>query len=139
MNYKDQAYDTVLIVDDDPIINLVHQKVIGKIGITNKIRPFTDPREALAYLYAKLARSGKSILVLLDINMPEMSGFEFLDSATMFQKNGNVLDIIVVSSSIARGDMEKGLNNDLVSSYMAKPLTGMEILNFVKSRSPLSA
>ena len=136
---KDQAYHTVLLVDDDPIINLLHQKVIGKTGIANEIRSFTDPREALAYLYAELARSGKRLLVLLDINMPEMSGFEFLDSATMFQKNGNVPDIIVVSSSIAKGDMEKALDNDLVSGYITKPLSGTEILNFVKGRSPLSA
>jgi len=139
MHYKYPAYDTVLIVDDDPIIDLLHRKVIEKTGIADEIRSFTDPREALAYLYAELARPGKRLLVLLDINMPEMSGFEFLDSASMFQKNRNVPDIIVVSSSIAEEDMEKGLDNDLVSGYITKPLTGPEILDFVKNRSPLSA
>ncbi|MDT7827985.1 response regulator [Pricia sp. S334] len=139
MHHKDNTYDTVLIVDDDPIVNLVHQKVLGKVGIANEIRSFTDPREALPYLYTELARCGRSILVLLDINMPEMSGFEFLDSASMYQQNGNVLHVLVVSSSIAKGDMEKGLCNDLVGGYIQKPLTGPQVLDFVKKRSSLSA
>ena len=126
-------------MDDDPIVNLVHRKIIVKTGIADSMHPFTDASKALAYLYAELKQSGKGILLLLDINMPEMSGFEFLDSASMFQKKGNVLDITIVSSSIAKGDMEKGLKNDLVSGYIAKPLTGIAIRNFVETRTPLSA
>lgn len=139
MYRKDRSYGTVVIVDDDPIVNPIHRKIIEKTGIADSIHSFTDARKALAYLYAELTRSGKNVLLLLDINMPEMSGFEFLDSASMFQKKGNLLDIVIVSSSIAEGDMEKGLKNDLVSGYIAKPLTGTAIRNFVTNRTPLSA
>lgn len=103
MHDKDPGYNTVFIVDDDPIVNFIHQKIIGKIDIANEIRSFTDPRKALAELSVKLDHSGKSVLVLLDINMPEMSGFEFLE----FLELGNFLltiDVILVTSSICESD-----------------------------------
>lgn len=115
------------------------QKFIQKIAIAQEILSFTDPREALEHLNAKLALSRKRVLVLVDINMPETGGFGFPDSASLLRRNGNVPDIIMASSSIARADIEKGPDNNLVSSYISKTLTGIEVLNFIKDRSPLSA
>ena len=103
MSYHDLAYDTVFIVDDDPVINLLHQKIIGKSGIATEVRSFTDPMQALANLHAELACCGKRVLVLLDINMPAMSGFEFLERMELGDFPMNV-DVIVVTSSICEKD-----------------------------------
>lgn len=74
MPTKYPAYDNVFIVDDDPIINFIHQKIVGNIGIANEIRSFTDSRTAFDDLRFNLSKT-ESVLVLLDINMLEMSGF----------------------------------------------------------------
>lgn len=131
MHFEDPAYDTVFIVDDDPIINFVHQKIIGKIGIANEIRSFTDPREALADMYVEHALSWKRVLVLLDINMPEMSGFEFLE----FMELGNFplnIDVIVVTSSICEKDrLLADQHPRFLRNFVAKPLKVENLMKII--------
>lgn len=131
MHDKDLTYDTVFIVDDDPIINFVHQMSIGKIGIANEIRCFTDPREALAELYAELDRSRNSVLVLLDINMPGMSGFEFLE----FMELGNFplnVDVILSTSSICEKDRLLAERHPrFLRDFVTKPLKVENLKNII--------
>ncbi len=122
MHDKDPAYDIVFIVDDDPIVNFVHEKIIGKIGIANEIRSFTDPREAFADLYAELDRSWKSVLVLLDINMPEMSGFKFLELMELGDFLLNI-DVILVTSSVCENDrLLSERHPRFLRDFVTKPL-----------------
>lgn len=138
LNYT-MTYDSVFIVDDNPTINVVHKHLFKKISIAKDIRAFTDPENALKELQKALLVHGKHVLVFLDINMPEMTGFEFLDQASLFPGVEALTDIIMVSSSIDFRDMERGKAHPLVQRYITKPLKKEEIHDFVRYRSQMTA
>jgi len=133
------TYDLVLLVDDDSVINLVHQHIIKRTGIAKEIKTFLNPLEALLELRRNLVDTDTKILILLDINMPEMDGFEFLDKAHTLAKEGKVFDLLMITSSIDYEDMAKGSSHPLINQYITKPLKYNEIMNFVQSSSRLTA
>ena len=73
-----------------------------QLGLEERVRSFTDPEEALDNLRFNITGAGP-ILVLLDISMPEMSGFEFLEFMAL-EGLPSSIDVIVVTSSISEGD-----------------------------------
>jgi two-component SAPR family response regulator len=74
------TYDRVFIVDDDKVINIAHFQIIKATGVANEIRVFGNPLKAPMELSQELESSLKNILVLLDIDVEEINGLEFLDS-----------------------------------------------------------
>ncbi len=139
MQRDNMTYDAVFIVDDDPTINLVHKHLVKKISMAKDIRTFTDPGKALKELREELPKCDKRLLVLLDINMPEMSGFEFLDKASLFPGVDVHTDIIMVSSSIDPRDREKARTHPLVQYYISKPLKKDVIRDLIRDRSLMTA
>jgi len=139
MNNKNLIYEKVHLVDDNPIVNMVHEQIIKRSGIAKQINKFTNPLKALEVLEMDLMDPNHNILVLLDINMPEMSGFEFLDMASKFMDYRNNFELIMVTSSIDPKDMVKATGHHLVSRYVTKPLTLTQIFDFVRTPSLNSA
>ena len=121
MKYGILPYDAVFIVDDDLTINVIHKILINKSFLTQDIRCFTNPLRALDDLQELLLNGKSNILILLDINMPELNGFEFLDQTEHFQGIKTV-DILMVSSSIDNADLERAMNHPLTLGCVSKPL-----------------
>lgn len=132
-------YDTVFIVDDNSTANLVHHHLLNRISIANTVKTFTNPLNALKELRSELLVEETHILVLLDIHMPEMNGFEFLDASLLLSGNHDALDIIMVTSSIDERELELGTEHPLVRKVITKPLKGNQILDFALQRSLISA
>lgn len=113
------------------MVNLLHKVLLGKLGYRDNVKTFTDPRMALE----DLRREGEPVpptLILLDINMPEMSGFEFLDRMVCegFPQN---LDVIVVTSSIAESDRAAARNYPgYVKDFVVKPLKIERLRTLIK-------
>lgn len=124
------TYDRVFIVDDDKVINLAHFQIIKATGVANEIRVFGNPLKALTELSQELESSLKNILVLLDIDMEEINGFEFLDSLLPI-KGRELLDIVMVTSSTDSGIRERSMGHPLVRGYFNKPLTKDQIIKHV--------
>lgn len=110
----------VLIIDDDPVILVLHKSIAVRSGLGPEPLSFHNGSAARDYLFTNSSIEEKYLL-LLDIHMPIMNGWEFLDSmkSTPLWKQ---MKIILISSSIDARDHEKAKQYSQVIRYIEKPL-----------------
>jgi CheY-like chemotaxis protein len=126
----------ILCVDDDPITLMLYKMVIAKASFTEEIITAKNGQEALDY-YNNLQAINESCcpeLIFLDLNMPVMGGWEFLDNfITEKYSEFNKTKVIVLSSTIDPNDIEKSKKYSIVIDFMSKPIT-KEMLENLKER-----
>lgn len=111
----------VLIIDDDPIILVLHKSIATRSGLcTEEPLTFQNGKAALDYLCAH-GNVQDQYLLMLDIHMPMMNGWEFLDSIKSTPLWAQ-MKIILISSSIDARDHEKAKQYSQVIRYIEKPL-----------------
>jgi CheY-like chemotaxis protein len=115
--------DTTCIIDDDPIFVFGTKKIMELSNFCKNFMIFNNGQEALISL-APLLKSGKDLpdIILLDLNMPIMDGWQFLDEFIKIPSKKKVT-IYIVSSSIDPVDLSKVNKYDAVSNYIVKPIT----------------
>ncbi|NRT10786.1 response regulator [Flavobacterium sp. 14A] len=115
----------IWVVDDDRIYKTIIKKIIDKSAMFSDTTTFSNGKEAISAL--KDAISNKDILpdiVLLDIEMPVMDGWGFMEEFALIKENiPPRLIIYISSSSIAIEDKLKAKNNPNIVGYMSKPIT----------------
>lgn len=111
----------VMIVDDDPINNLICEELLTGSGFAAQVTSFEDPRTALGWLEQHPGENWPDLL-LLDINMPGLNGWEFLAELGS-RPLKRPLSIRILSSSVSEFDLIKGRVNELVEDYLVKPLS----------------
>ncbi len=119
----------IMLIDDDEDDNFFHEKAIVDNHLAETVIVKNSARKALEYIKAKT--EPLSDLILLDINMPVMTGWEFLDEYNQLEKElEHKAIIIMLSTSINNIDVEKSKTWNFVSDYITKPLTKekMEII-----------
>lgn len=123
---------TVAIIEDNPIDVFINTKVIQQAELAEEILPFNSAREALNYLQnCSELGSIPPELIILDIRMPDMDGFDFLDVfETLPDTLRNYVKIVMLSSSIDPVDESKALSYPSVVTFISKPLTRDKILQF---------
>jgi CheY-like chemotaxis protein len=125
----------VMLVDDNKIDNFVTQKILEKAEVGGSFIVVDTVKEALRILDSnKDDVENLPDFIFLDINMPAISGFDFLSHYENFPATlKNKCKIIVLSSSEKDEDMARMLKNELVTSYIPKPLTN-EVLARLKRK-----
>lgn len=117
INININEIEEICLVDDDRLINLIHQRLIKKMLPDIQLRVFDNPDAALEYL--RLQPSLKR-LIFLDLNFPDNTGWHFMDEyVSLDQKN----PVIILSSSIDNEDREKSRTYKEVIDFFIKPLT----------------
>lgn len=111
----------VLVVDDDDVILFLHELMIRDSGLSPDVTCFLTARGALDHLEA-IATGDQRFLVLLDINMPGINGWEFLGILAEAPYRDRV-SVVLVTSSIDYADHQKAKNFPAVLEYVEKPLT----------------
>lgn len=115
-----------IIDDDDMYVSLV-KKIIEAKNLCQNLMVFQNGKAALSYFEAILSNlDQKSIpeIIFLDLNMPVMDGWEFLDNFTRIKnKLGKAITLYVVSSSINPIDIERAKSINSVKDYLIKPVT----------------
>ncbi len=112
-----------MLIDDDEINNFINRKLLSRYDDNLGIVDFVGAREALNHL----RNPGDSLpdFILLDINMPEMNGWEFI--AEFAKLNLNHTRVIVLTSSIDGRDEERARSLAEVKGYFIKPLDNSKI------------
>ncbi|WP_281227718.1 response regulator [Flavobacterium aquiphilum] len=122
--------NSVLLIDDDMATNFISKMIIKKAGITDHIETVLNGKQALDYL----TNSGQyqkednifpqPMLILLDINMPVMDGWEFAEAFEKLDENqkGHII-IVMLTSSLNPDDREKASNFKAISGFQNKALT----------------
>lgn len=118
-----------MVIDDDRINNMVCESVIKKLHEQSKVLSFLRAEDALNYL--KNEMNPKPDIIFLDINMPEMDGWEFLENYTKLNGN-NKAKIFMLSSSINQGDFEKAKNYAEVVDYIVKPFSKDKLVKAIE-------
>src|SRR3989337_421056 len=118
-----------ILIDDDPMNNLICKLTIEMTLGQSDIKAFVNPENGLEYFQNEFPNlKDTSALLLLDINMPIMRGWEFLE---MFDNlNFEIKDrvkICILSSSIDERDKERSYANKNVLDFLVKPLTDKDI------------
>ena len=114
-------YSKIYLVDDMELANLTHQVLLRQHGLEDRVISFTDPEKALDDLRYNVS-STEPILVLLDISMPEMDGFEFLEFMSLENLPPNI-DVVLVTASISREDRILAEQYPrFVKNFLIKPL-----------------
>lgn len=116
---KTQKEKIILLVDDDPITILLHQRFFAKVGFSGQPNTLTNGHEALDFINS--FEGDESFFVILDINMPVMNGLEFL-SALKSRPNRPKIKIFIVSSSLDAAEEAQALSYDFVVDFLSKPL-----------------
>lgn len=121
----------ILLVDDNPDDNIFHQIILKKMEIVNRIDVVVNGLEALTYL--KSEDHGPPELIFLDINMPKMNGWEFLEQYKYLDaKQKARVVIMILTTSENPDDIKKAKEIEEVTGFETKPLSEkmmMEILN----------
>lgn len=112
----------IFVIDNDPIYQLVTKKLLSKSENNLKILPFLNGEDA--FLFIKEHETENHKIILLDLDMPIMDGWDFLEAyyKNMFQEKFNDC-IYIVSSSIALEDKNRVKNYPIVKGYIEKPLS----------------
>ncbi len=121
-----------ILIDDNDIDLLLHHKIIELASPNTPISSFTNGEQALDYL--KSIEQPESYIILLDIKMPLMDGFQFLDIFNHLEEDLKTHSkIFILSSSTNQYDISRANNNPLVSAMITKPLSKEHILRLLIS------
>jgi CheY-like chemotaxis protein len=118
----------ILLVDDDHICNFLTQQILLRLEVANEIHTALNGREALKLLTpAKDHTAIRPDLILLDLNMPIMDGFTFLDKFKALEiPEKESISIVIVSSSQNSSDVKKAMDKG-VDHYLTKPISIVEL------------
>jgi CheY-like chemotaxis protein len=113
-------YKTCLLIDDNYIDNFITRRILESSNFAEQIIVRQSPAEAI-----NLLKEGsiKPDVIFLDIRMPMMSGFEFLQEYDALLIDKNDTKIFMLSSSLDPMDMKQSLGNKYITQFIHKPLT----------------
>jgi CheY-like chemotaxis protein len=113
---------TACLIDDDTIYLFIMRRLLTQLGLCAHIIEFNDPQEAIAYF--KNGPEEMPTIIMVDLNMPLMDGWEFLEAYGELEKTWvNRPTVYMVSSSIDSADIARAKLVPQLKGYLTKPLS----------------
>ena len=126
----------ILLIDDDVVVNKVNKYLIEGTGIFDSVESKSAPQEALDYIKTQIQTRGAIPgFILVDISMPEIDGFEFIDLIDeLFEEEGidTMPVFVILSSSNFKRDYEQFDKTPAVKKFLSKPLQKEEFEKVLK-------
>lgn len=113
--------DRMMLIDDSEVDQMIYKRIVNKSGMVGDLVQFKNARDALAVL--EDAATENPDLILLDINMPGMDGFEFLEAVTANLGSDICTVVVMLTTSLNPKDEERARSFALVHDFLNKPLT----------------
>jgi CheY-like chemotaxis protein len=143
MEKIEKKIDCILLVDDDFATNFINKKILQKAEVTDQIQVALNGKEAIDYL----SRKGKfesndnqfplPQLILLDINMPVMDGWDFIEAfQNLDLENKEDISIVMLSSSFNPSDKTKAESIPEIAAFKQKPMSREALFEIVENFFP---
>lgn len=129
----------VLLVDDDQTTNYLNRALLTRLGVSDQVLVAEDGEKALRDLRQHCMSPTPScpVLILLDVNMPGMSGIEFLDHYRQLPlAEQRAIVIVMLTTSLHPRDVQRVEQLQLVSGFLAKPLTAEKVDALLRTHFP---
>jgi CheY-like chemotaxis protein len=128
-----KSIQTVCVIDDDPIFLYLIKKTIEKSGVSNTTVLHENPINALESLKKIILEQGAfPEIILLDINMHHMDGWDFLDTLLPYIIVAGIkTSIYIASSSIAAEDKLKAKTYPAIKGYLVKPIDNEKLFEII--------
>jgi two-component system chemotaxis response regulator CheY len=126
----------IAIIDDDPLCHFLHRKLIQTVSIEHQILRYNNGLEAMEFLILNMGRPELlPEVILLDINMPIMNGWQFLEKLRLLMPSGYAPEIYLVSSSTDTRDAESAAQYPELRAFLQKPLTKTQVSQILNGDS----
>jgi len=142
MKKRFKGLEEILLVDDDTPTNFIHKKVIEKSQVDVAVKAVTSAQEALDFLtktgkYQQEEDVVKPGIIFLDINMPGLNGWDFMDRYHQLDAHDKAhIIIIMLTTSLNPSDEERALRNYEIADFLHKPLRPDTMENLAKKYFP---
>ncbi|MGB1557443.1 MAG: response regulator [Oceanococcaceae bacterium] len=124
---------SILLVDDNEIDTFFHRSVLEKMGVVEHIAEAYDGQEALDYLQQA---EQMPELIFLDINMPIMDGWEFLERFKQSGFDHRTVVVMMLTTSLNPDDAERAARLQELSGFITKPLKEEDMQKIVYEHFP---
>ncbi|WP_072879007.1 response regulator [Flagellimonas taeanensis] len=128
-----KTIDTLYLIDDDDTYQFIVEKTLNSLNLVNSIKIFSNGKAAIDFLEATIHDIDQiPDVILLDLTMPIMDGWQFLEQYLRFRPRiGKKVVIYVISSSIDPRDMQRAKSISEVTDYIVKPLTKTKLISML--------
>lgn len=114
-----------MVIDDEPVNNIICEAMLRRVFGDIVVKSFNVAELAMSYISQEYgpSHSGVRTVLFLDINMPTMTGWEFLEEFKLLDQHiQKQFTIYILSSSVDQRDKDRASVNSLVSGFVCKPL-----------------
>jgi len=119
MNYE------LVMVEDDPIFTFLLEKAIKGVGLQGNVLSFPNGLKAINHFKESYSKE-QNYVVFLDLNMPVMNGYEFMEAFSIMASTTNTM-VFILTSSRSQSDMDIFKENPFVLRYITKPISDATI------------